>query len=156
MHTLQRPWVQIRHLPTQWNLRGGRWSSSEYCKRNTWKKNEIRKILKFIGKGSTFVIDSWDQCFRSRSGLIRTVRFIISSHSWLQIRERLTDPFQQLIPAFRSEKPWKKISIISNSWSIWKEFYRKKERKKGKKNVICCGKPASATSQNPSVLVMQI
>ncbi len=36
----QQSWVRSQNPPTQWNLRGGRWSSVEY---STWKKNP--KIL---------------------------------------------------------------------------------------------------------------
>jgi hypothetical protein len=31
MHKLQRSWVRSQHPSAQWNLRGGRWSSAEYC-----------------------------------------------------------------------------------------------------------------------------
>jgi hypothetical protein len=31
MHKLQRSWVRSQHPSAQWNLRGGRWNSAEYC-----------------------------------------------------------------------------------------------------------------------------
>ncbi len=44
MHKLQRfwDWVRSQHPSAQWNLRGGRWSSAEYCK-NKKKKNPPKK-----------------------------------------------------------------------------------------------------------------
>ncbi len=38
MHKLQRSWVRSKNPSAQWNLRGGRWSSAEYC---TNKKKKI-------------------------------------------------------------------------------------------------------------------
>jgi hypothetical protein len=44
MHQLQRSWVRSQHPSAQWNLRGGRGSSAEYC---TKEKEKIpQKILK--------------------------------------------------------------------------------------------------------------
>jgi hypothetical protein len=45
MHQLQRSWVRSQHPSAQWNLRGGRWSSAEYCTAKK-KKKSPQKILK--------------------------------------------------------------------------------------------------------------
>ncbi len=45
MHQLQRSWVRSQHPSAQWNLRGGRWSSAEYCTEQKEKKSP-KKILK--------------------------------------------------------------------------------------------------------------
>ncbi len=45
MHKLQRSWVRSQHPSAQWNLRGGRWSSAEYCT-NKKKKIPQKNILK--------------------------------------------------------------------------------------------------------------
>jgi hypothetical protein len=37
MPKAQQSWVRSQHPPTQWNLRGGRWSSVEY---RMWKKRK--------------------------------------------------------------------------------------------------------------------
>ncbi len=49
MHQLQRSWVRSQHPSAQWNLRGGRWSSAEYCKKKKKipPKNTIKKTHKF-------------------------------------------------------------------------------------------------------------
>ncbi len=39
MHQLQRSWVRSQHPSAQWNLRGGRWSSAEYCTEQKEKKS---------------------------------------------------------------------------------------------------------------------
>ncbi len=39
MHQLQRSWVRSQHPSAQWNLRGGRWSSAEYCTKKKFKKS---------------------------------------------------------------------------------------------------------------------
>jgi hypothetical protein len=44
MHKLQRSWVRSQHPSAQWNLRGGRWSSAEYCT-NKKKKNPPKKCI---------------------------------------------------------------------------------------------------------------
>ncbi len=44
MHQLQRSWVRSQHPSAQWNLRGGRWSSAEYCTNK--KKKSPQKIFK--------------------------------------------------------------------------------------------------------------
>jgi hypothetical protein len=50
MHQLQRSWVWSKHPSAQWNLRGGRWSSAEYCteknrekipQKNIWQKKNL-------------------------------------------------------------------------------------------------------------------
>jgi len=43
-------WVQSQHPPTQWNLRGGRWSSVEQrtLKEKIPKKSPLKKIWKEI------------------------------------------------------------------------------------------------------------
>ncbi len=43
---LQRSWVRSQHPSAQWNLRGGRWSSAEYCTNKKRKKNPPKKYLK--------------------------------------------------------------------------------------------------------------
>ncbi len=43
MHQLQRSWVRSQHPSAQWNLRGGSWSSAEYCTNK--KKKSPQKIL---------------------------------------------------------------------------------------------------------------
>ncbi len=43
MHQLQRSWVRSQHPSAQWNLRGGRWSSAEYCMNK--KKKIPQKIF---------------------------------------------------------------------------------------------------------------
>jgi len=54
MHKLQRSWVRSQHPSAQWNLRGGRWSSAEYCK-NKKKKIPPKNIL----KKKIFLTHSW-------------------------------------------------------------------------------------------------
>ncbi len=44
MHQLQRSWVRSQHPSAQWNLRGGRWSSVEYCTGK--EKKSPQKIFK--------------------------------------------------------------------------------------------------------------
>ncbi len=45
MHQMQRAWVLSQHPSAQWNLRGGRWSSAEYCMKKI-EKIPPKKILK--------------------------------------------------------------------------------------------------------------
>jgi hypothetical protein len=47
MHKLQRSWVRSQHPSAQWNLRGGRWSSAEYCK-GFWYKKTVDKCVIFV------------------------------------------------------------------------------------------------------------
>ncbi len=61
MHKLQRSWVRSQHPSAQWNLRGCRWSSAEYCT-NKKKKIPPKNILKKKLSGwweisSTFAMD---------------------------------------------------------------------------------------------------
>ncbi len=42
---LNQVWVRSQHPSAQWNLRGGRWSSAEYCT-NKKKKKSPKKIFK--------------------------------------------------------------------------------------------------------------
>jgi hypothetical protein len=44
MQKLQRSWVRSQHPSAQWNLRGGRRSSAEYCTNKKKKKKSPQKI----------------------------------------------------------------------------------------------------------------
>ncbi len=60
MHKLQRSWVRSQHPPAQWNLRGGRWSSAEYCTNKKRKKNPPKNIYKKKDVNPpSFACNSW-------------------------------------------------------------------------------------------------
>jgi hypothetical protein len=46
MQQLQRSWVRSQHPSAQWNLRGGRWSSAEYCNEQKEKKSPQKYLKK--------------------------------------------------------------------------------------------------------------
>ncbi len=49
MPMLQQSWVQTRHSPTQWNLRGGRCSTDEYGDKKIKTIPLIIKVLERTG-----------------------------------------------------------------------------------------------------------
>jgi hypothetical protein len=63
---LQHPWVQIQHPPAQWNLRGGRWSSVEYCKWCTRKNPQ--KIPLLHNLSDFFTLKPLYRSFRHQRG----------------------------------------------------------------------------------------
>ncbi len=57
MHQLQWSWVRSQYPSAQWNLRGGRWSSAEYCTNK--KKKSPQKILKFKKSHTWAPLSHW-------------------------------------------------------------------------------------------------
>jgi hypothetical protein len=85
MHKLQRSWVRSQHPSAQWNLRGGRWSSAEYC----MKKNK-KSLKKYIKKQKQIDLpmmsDHGNWC--SGPGQFRACRKQGIGHSrWVIIRD---------------------------------------------------------------------
>jgi hypothetical protein len=58
---LQRSWVRSQHPSAQWNLRGGRLSSVEYCKKKKIPQKIFKKKKKNVKKGYRFSCP-WPGC----------------------------------------------------------------------------------------------
>ncbi len=56
MHQLQRSWVRSQHPSAQWNLRGGRWSSAEYCTNKKKREKNVGPKNRFFWDLANFSI----------------------------------------------------------------------------------------------------
>jgi hypothetical protein len=79
MHQLQRSRVRSQHPSAQWNLRGGRWSSAEYCtKEKKIPPKNIEKKKFMYAKNTRSVL--WHSPFKTRGewrASIMSVRWLI-------------------------------------------------------------------------------
>ncbi len=80
----QQSRVQSQHPPTQWNLRGGIWSSVEYIKKSRPKMadNFLRERLQKEGYSGRH--SGWSQCHDSKKG---GVIYLSLFHAWTKIKK---------------------------------------------------------------------
>ncbi len=108
MHQLQRSWVRSQHPSAQWNLRGGRWSSAEFC---TEKKTEKKRLI-YVRKDKKF----------NRN--IPPSMHPLGDTPCLAylLQYSIAPPSQAQIPAYFSKSPFISSSLQSISSSIFLLF----------------------------------
>ncbi len=82
MHQLQRSWVRSQHPSAQWNLRGGRWSSAEYCteqKRKNPPKEKKESQFSRIARQKSYCIQWLAQTDVNKTHILE-----VSAHSIIQ------------------------------------------------------------------------
>ncbi len=114
MHQLQRSWVRSQHPSAQWNLRGSRWNSAEYC---TNKKKSPKKINK-IKKCSVWTVETvkvaWVWRNRNLKAKLRIWLWIarrttIQTFVWISSKNSGTGSYISLVllgKGWRGQQTW--------------------------------------------------
>ncbi len=113
MYQLHRSWVRSQHPSAQWNLRGGRWSSAEYCTNKKREKNPPKnnKIKFSLLRKKTFPL-----LLDHKSGTI-TKKFIFAYLFSYSAKFRMFYTNLETLPDSRADTFWLQVyqHLISES-----------------------------------------